>query len=375
MTIQADRALARTDTSAVERNCRRLAELVGPHSMLCAVVKANAYGHGDAWCAPASLSGGAKWLAVATAAEAEEVRHHHIEAPVLVMGALTSDEAVRALRADADVVVWQPGFLEAVTAHAKRLGREARVHIKFDSGMGRLGTSEPDLVAELADQAARDEGARLVGLMTHFASADEPESDFAEEQLNRFLPLAEAIKARHRGVIAHAANSAAALRLPSSRLDMVRCGISIYGLDPFHNDPAEHGLEPALSLESYVASVKLVAAGESVGYGRKWVAKQPTWVAVLPLGYGDGVRRGLSATGEALIGGRRFPIAGTISMDNIAVELGPETDVKLGQRATLIGAQGGERILTEDVAKKLGTINYEVTCGISARVRRVFHRD
>ena len=156
---------------------------------------------------------------------------------------------------------------------------------------------------------------------------------------------------------------------------MVRCGIAIYGLDPFHKDPADHGLDPALSLTSYVAAVKLIQVGESVGYGRKWKASEPTWMAVAPIGYGDGVRRGLSGKGEVLIRGRRYLIAGTVSMDNIAIELGPETDIEIGDRVTLIGEQGDDRILTEEIARKLDTINYEITCGISKRVRRIFHRD
>jgi alanine racemase len=152
---------------------------------------------------------------------------------------------------------------------------------------------------------------------------------------------------------------------------MARCGIAVYGLDPFGRDPAEHGLEPALELGSYVADVKRFAAGASAGYGRTWRADRDTWVGVLPIGYGDGVRRGLSNNAEVLIRGRRYPLVGTVSMDNITVDLGPETDVAPGDPAILIGAQGDERILAEEVARRLETINYEVTCGISARVPRV----
>jgi alanine racemase len=168
----------------------------------------------------------------------------------------------------------------------------------------------------------------------------------------------------------HAANSAAVLRDPAAHFDVVRCGIAIYGLDPFQRDPDERGLEPALSLHSYVADVKRFAAGASAGYGRTWKAAADTWVGVLPIGYGDGFRRGLSNNGEVLVGGRRYPLVGTVSMDNVTIDLGPETEVNPGDEAVLIGAQGEERILAEEVAARLGTINYEVTCGLTQRVPR-----
>ena len=171
-------------------------------------------------------------------------------------------------------------------------------------------------------------------------------------------------------VVVHAANSAAALRDPASHFDMVRCGIAVYGMDPFHEDPADHQLEPALSLRSWVAAVRRFEPGDSAGYGRRWTAAEPTWVATVPIGYGDGWRRALTNDCDLLIGGRRNPLVGTVSMDNVTVALGPDTDVRIGDEAVLIGGQGEERILAEEVARRLGTINYEITCGLSARVPR-----
>ncbi len=210
----------------------------------------------------------------------------------------------------------------------------------------------------------------LDGDWTHFATADEPESEFFDQQLERFAAVAAAVKVEFPDVIAHAANSAAVFREPRAHFDMARCGVAVYGLDPFQGDPSERGLEPALSLRSYVADVKHFAAGTSAGYGQTWCAPVDTWVGVLPLGYGDGVRRGLSNNGEVLIRGRRHPLVGTVSMDNITVDLGPETEIEAGDEAVLIGSQGDESIRGEEVAGRLGTINYEVTCGISARVPR-----
>jgi alanine racemase len=287
------------------------------------------------------------------------------------MGALTEAELDVALEAGAEIAVWRPDFLRLVAGRASAHGRAAKVHVKYDSGMGRLGTSDPEQVAELARGCAEDSLLELAGVWTHFATADEEGDDFFGEQLARFRAVAEPVKAENPSVTLHAANSAAVLRDSAAHFDVVRCGIAIYGLDPFQRDPAERGLEPALSLHSYVADVKRFAAGASAGYGRTWKAPADTWVGVLPIGYGDGVRRGLSNNGEVLVGGRRYPLVGTVSMDNVTIDLGPETTVKPGDEAVLIGAQGEERILAEEVAARLGTINYEVTCGLTQRVPRV----
>jgi alanine racemase len=361
------RALARVDTGAIERNCARLAALVAP-AALCAVVKGDGYGHGATAAARAARAGGARWLAVATAEEARALRADGLEGPLLVMGALSAEELDVALAAGADVVAWREDFVAALPAR----GRETGVHVKLDTGMGRLGTRDPDEATRVADAVAAAPGLRLAGLMTHFATADEPEQAFLREQLAAFVPWAEAVADRHPGAIRHAANSAATLAAPDARLDMVRCGVAIYGLDPFGRDPAEHGLEPAFELCSYVAEVKRCRAGESAGYGRRFVAERDTWLGTIPIGYGDGVRRGLGNNADVLVGGRRVPLVGAVSMDNVTVDLGPgEAEPPLrGAPAVLLGAQAGERILAEELARRLDTINYEVTCGISARVPR-----
>lgn len=354
----------------MERNCSVLKDHVGKETELCAVVKATGYGHGAAACAAAALRGGATRLAVAAATEAEDLRLHFPEVPILVMGALTVDELRTALLAHADVAVWREGFMQVCSRLAAEIGRMARIHLKLDSGMGRLGERDPATLIALARACEADQRLELAGVWTHFATADEPADDFMADQLAAFVPVADAVREIRSGCTVHAANSAATLRDPATHFDMVRCGIAIYGLDPFHRDPAAHGLEPALELHSYVADVKRFERGASAGYGRTWRAPGDTWVGVLPIGYGDGVRRGLSNSGEVLVGGRRHPLVGTVSMDNVTVDLGPETDVEPGSPAVLIGAQGGDRILAEQVAAHLHTINYEITCGISGRVPR-----
>jgi alanine racemase len=369
----AERAVAAIDLGAIRRNCARLAAAVGSDTELCAVVKADGYGHGAIESARAALAGGASRLAVATAAEAMQLRDAFAEARLLTMGALTDPELDVALGARSDVSVWDPAFLTAIAERGAALGTVPRVHVKYDTGMGRLGERDPRLIAELVRAAAADERVELSGLWTHFATADEPGSAFFDQQLRRFNELAEPLRAEHPGLMLHAANSAATLRDPAAHLDMVRCGIAVYGLDPFQEDPCARDLEPALELHSYVAVVKRFEHGASAGYGQRWRARADTVVGVLPVGYGDGVRRDLTNNGEVLVRGRRHPIVGTVSMDNVAIELGPDTDVKPGDRAVLIGAQDGERILCEHVARRLATINYEITCGISRRVPCAHH--
>jgi len=333
-------------------------------------VKADGYGHGADACAAAALEGGATRLAVATAHEAEQIGRRFQHVSLLTMGALTADDVDIALAAGSEIAAWREEFLRLIAARAKAQGRPAKVHVKYDSGMGRLGTPDPAQVRVLAGICEQDEDLKLAGVWTHFATADEPGDEYFGEQLARFTPLAEELKARHPEITVHAANSAALFRDPSAHFDMARCGIAIYGLDPFHEDPAARGLQPALQLRSYVADTKRFAKGTSAGYGRTWRAPQDTWVGVLPIGYGDGVRRGLSNNADVLVGGRRYPLVGTVSMDNITIDLSPETDVTPGDEAVLIGTQADERILAEEIARRLETINYEVTCGISARVPR-----
>ena len=365
-----ERAVARIDFDAVRANCARLKSELSAGAELCAVVKADGYGHGADGCAAAAIDGGASRLAVATAGEAEQIGRRFQHLPLLTMGVLTAEEVDAVISAGSELALWREDFRRLVAARARAHGHRARVHVKHDSGMGRLGNPDPREVLELVRACAEDPDLELAGLWTHFATADELDSAYFDEQLDRFEELATVVKAEHPEVTVHAANSAAVLRDPRSHFDMARCGVAIYGLDPFQRDPAEQDLRPALSLRSHVGDVKRFPAGASAGYGRRWIAETDTWVGVVPLGYGDGFRRGLGNNAEVLVGGRRYPVVGTVSMDNITIDLGPETTVEPGEEAVLIGTQGEEAILAEDVARRLETINYEVTCAISPRVPR-----
>jgi alanine racemase len=368
------RVQARVNLAAIERNCARLCSELGGQTELCAVVKADGYGHGALASARAALAGGARWLAVADGQEARELRAAGLgEVPILVMGALSETELREALAAGGDVIIWSARQLELV-----RAAGGGRVHVKLDSGMGRLGTREVLTATRLAEAARATEGVQLVGVMTHFATADDLKDDgFLAAQIDLFTPWAHALKAEQPGLLVHAANSAAMLREPAAHFDMVRCGIAIYGMDPFGRDPAARTLEPALELSSHIAEVKACAPGESCGYGRQFVAEHATFVGVLPVGYGDGWRRGLSNNADVLVAGRRHPLVGTVSMDSVTADLGGQASSPelRGEQAILIGIQGSERITAEEVARRLDTINYEITCGLTPRVPRIYHRD
>jgi alanine racemase len=369
----ARRALARVNLAAIERNVARLTRDV-ERAALCAVVKADGYGHGMLPAARAALRGGARWLAVATADEARALREGGLDdgVPVLVLGALSEEELPVALDAGAEITVWSQELLDALVA----AGRPARVHVKLDSGLGRLGTRDAEEATAVAEAVAAADGLELAGLWTHFATADDRADSFFGEQIERFRAWAEPLRAQHPGVVLHAANSAALLRDAASHFDMVRAGVAIYGLDPFGVDPAACDLEPALELLSYVAAVKTAAPGESAGYGRRFIAQRETLLATVPIGYGDGYRRGLTNKAEALLHGRRIALVGTVSMDNVTFDVGAAgLGPKVGDDVVLIGAQGTERVTAEDLAAKLDTINYEITTGISGRVPRLHHRD
>jgi alanine racemase len=320
------------DLGALRRNVAHLRAAAAP-AEVWAVVKADAYGHGLLDCGRAALDAGAGALCVVTAREGEALRRQLPDARILVLAPLAPGEEALARSTGLEVAVSSPEAPEGLP-----------LHLKIDTGMGRWGMSPKE-----ARQVPR---AQVVGVMSHLATADEPDEAFARGQIERFAEIVREFE----GVTAHLANSAATLAFAEARFDAVRCGIAVYGMSPFGRDPAEHGLEPVLSWRSYVAVAKTLGAGESTGYGRRFVAEGPTRIGVVPVGYADGFRRGLTST-EVLVAGSRRRVIGTISMDAFAVELEEE---RVGDPVTLIG----DGVLAEEHARVLGTINYEITTGI-----------
>jgi alanine racemase len=364
------RARAIVDLAAVEHNVRRLTEALGSATRFCAVVKANAYGHGAGECARAALAAGADCLAVATADELRQLREVGIDSRIVVLGPLTLPELEVAVAHRGEVVAWTPEFVTAAAA----LGR-GQIHVKLDTGMGRAGTCKADEADVIVSAVAGNPALELAGVMSHFATADEIGDSFFDIQLARFGTWVGAVKSRYPEVVAHAANSAATLRSESAHFDMVRCGMSVYGLDPFGADPTTWDLKPALALRSYVASVKWIGRGDSAGYGRRFAAEADTRVALLPIGHADGFRRALSNNADVLIDGRRFRVVGTVSMDSLTVDVGVDAEIVVGQDAVLIGADRGDRITAEELAHRMRTITTEVTCSLSPRVHREYVRE
>jgi alanine racemase len=365
------RSMAVIDLQAVRHNASRLARAAGGAELM-AVVKANGYGHGAVACAKAAIEGGASRLAVASVEEAEELRLGGLRAPVLIMSPLSGAGFARAQAAGCEVVVGDHAGVAGITAAATP-DRPARVHVEVDTGMGRLGVAPSDALA-LADAAAA-RGAEVVGLMTHFATSDEregPEAGFMREQLVRFRQLLPAFRDRFPAARVHAANSGATLRDPGAAFDMVRCGIALYGCSPFGGNPSTEELIPVMTWRSRLATVKPFTSRMSAGYGRTWRATRGTWVGIIPVGYADGFARALSNNAEVLVSGRRVPVVGTVSMDLIAVDLGPGATERGDEEVVLIGRQGDERITAEEVARWRGSISYEVTCGVSPRVARLY---
>jgi alanine racemase len=329
------RSEVRIDVGALRRNTETLLRVL-EGAELWAVVKANAYGHGVVDCGAAALDAGATALCVATVGEALQLRGRLPLARLVVLGPCSAEERAQAPEAGLELVVADGVIPEGVP-----------VHVKLDTGMGRWGISEL-----LSPTRA------VVGVMTHLATADS-DLHFARVQLDRFLDATASLT----GVTRHAANSAAALRLPEARLDAARCGIALYGLSPFGSDPAADGLEPVLSWRSEIALAKLLRAGESTGYGRRFVAERDTWIGVVPVGYADGLRRDLTGT-EVLVDGERRRVVGTVSMDAVTVEL--DGEVPAGTPVTIVG----DGVLLEEHARLAGTITYELACGIDPALER-----
>ena len=361
------------DLDAIRHNVGTLLETVRP-AQLCAVVKADGYGHGAAPVAHAALEAGATWVAVALVEEAVELREAGVAAPILVLSEPPADAwpAVAAHRLTA--MVYSAAAVDLAEAAAEAAGGPPlHLHVKVDTGMHRVGATPGD-AAVVAAKVAAAKRLRLEGLATHLAVADEPDNPYTNEQLRSFEAARDDLAAAgvHPDVL-HTANSAGAIAHAASRYDLVRCGIAIYGHVPGPALANRVELRPAMALKSRVSHVKRLNAGSRVSYGLRYECRTDTVIATVPLGYADGVTRRLSHVGgQVLIGGTRVPIAGTITMDQLTVDCGPDARVEPGDEVVLLGRQGTEEITAEEWATALDTISYEVVSRVGRRVPRVY---
>ena len=373
MTPQVPHAMVTIDLDAIRTNVAALADRAGDAATM-AVVKADAYGHGLVPVARAARAGGAQWLGTAVLAEALALRQAGDDGPILAWLAAPGEDWSAALQAHIDVAAYSADQLAEIAAAARVSGQSARVHLKVDTGLGRGGVMPADWPAVVA-QARRleTEGVlRAVGVWTHFAYADAPGHPTIAAQLGVFADaLAQAEAAGLRPEVRHTANSAATLTLPGSHYDLVRPGLAVYGLSPVPDvaGPEELGLRPAMRLEAQVALVKDAPAGHGVSYGHTYTTRVPTRLALVPLGYADGVPRHASGTGPIHVGGRTLPVAGRVCMDQVVLDVG-DLAVRAGDAAVLIGDAGRGEPTAQDWADAAGTISYEIVTRVSSRLPR-----
>lgn len=359
------------DLDAVAHNTKQLRSLV-PKAKMMAVVKADGYGHGAVPVARTALASGADWLAVATVEEGMNLRKAGIQAPILILGYVAPSQAEALVTYELRPAIWDLTLGRVLSREAAALGRRAPVHLKVDTGMGRVGVP-PEAALETARALAALPGIEVEGVFTHLAVADEPENPFTEVQLTAFRNVVEQLRAAGLPVpLAHVCNSAGLMLHPADHHEMVRAGIALYGLPPNPAVSWPVDLRPALTWRTEVAMVKTLPPGSSISYGRTYRTQGREQIATLPVGYADGYSRLLSNKGMVLIHGHRCPVVGRVCMDQMMVRVPSDVAVQPGDEAVLIGEQGGERITATDLAEWIGTINYEVLCGISKRVPRLY---
>lgn len=366
--------MIQVDLDAIASNAETMMDRADG-AQLCAVVKAGGYGHGSIDVAYAALEGGATWLAVALVEEGHALRDAGIDVPILVLSEPPPDVMAEAFDARLTPTIYTVQGVDAAAAVGRGSGGRWQVHLKVDTGMHRVGAHPADAL-EIARRIVSSPSLQLGGTFTHLATADEPSRPETAVQLELFdRTLDELSRAGIDPGLRHAANSAGALVHPSARLDMVRVGIALYGIEPAPGLASGLELQPAMSLHAEVTMVKHLAAGDGVSYGLRHVFERPSTVAVVPLGYADGIPRRLGAAGgEVLIGGVRRPVRGVVTMDQTIVEVTDGPDVSPGDPVVLLGSQGDEQVTAQEWAERLDTIPYEVVCGFSVRLPRVSHR-
>jgi alanine racemase len=357
------------DRSAIANNLQKIKELTSVKVM--AVIKANGYGHGISEVARIAGDSGAVYCGVARIDEALELRRAGISTPILVLGHTPSDRFVDALGNEISISMFQPEQIEVVDAATSESGKQATVHVKVDTGMSRLGAT-PDLAYQLVQDLSTRSSVNLEGVFTHYACADNPGSGATEKQERMFIELvAELESTGIRPPLVHAANSAAVLTRPSSYFDMVRVGIALFGMPPSASVPLPEGFKTPLAWKAQLSTVVKLPPGRGISYGHDYVTTEEETIGVIPVGYGDGYR--WIHGNEVLVRGKRAPLVGRVCMDQVIVKLDHIPGAKAGDEVVLLGTQKDETITAHDLAENWGTINYEVTCGLSARVPRFYH--
>lgn len=366
-------AWAEIDLAAVSHNLKELRRIIRPDAKIMAVVKANAYGHGAVPVSRTVLKNGADYLGVAILSEVRQLREADINAPILILGYTPAEQVTDVIRLEAAQTVFDYAAAEAISQVAVKLGKKARIHVKVDTGLGRLGFPADAGTAQEILRISRLPGVEVEGLFTHFSVAGSKNKDYTYWQYARFKELVTRLTDMGLDIpLKHAANSAAVIDLPDVHLDMVRVGVSIYGLYPSDEILKNKvKLMPALTWKAQVVQVKTVPAQSSISYGRTFITDKETKVATIPVGYADGYSRLLSNRACVIIHGQRVPVIGTVCMDQFMVDVSGAPDVRVGDEVILIGRQDSQQVTADELAELIGTINYEIVCMVGSRIPRI----
>lgn len=364
---------AEIDIRALVHNLNEAKRLAGSKSQILAVVKADAYGHGAVAISEALVRNGIQYLGTALVEEAIELRDAGIKVPIIVLGGIFEEQIPKIAEYGLTPVVYQEGFLKAIANEARKCNKKINIHIKIDTGMGRIGVLPYDAV-DFVKKAASQKNIKVEGIMTHFADADLADKAYAEKQMAEFTSIADKLdKDGIKIPYQHIANSAALVSFENDRFNMARPGIMLYGYAPFSKGKeGELNLIPVMSLKTKILHLKRVLAGAYISYGRTFVAKRDSIIATLPVGYADGYSRALSNKGAVIVKGKKAPIAGRVCMDMTMIDVTDIDGVEINDEAVLIGSQGKETITADDIAMLANTISYEVLCCIGKRVPRVY---
>ncbi len=376
------RAWAEIDIDAIVGNIKQIRKITSPNAKIMAIIKADAYGHGFFEVASALADNGADAFGVATADEAVQIRKAGFKNPILILGVIFRDDLERIIANDIMPVVFGYRFAKTISDTAVKLGKTAKIHIKLDTGMSRIGyvctgSDSTERILESIVEISKLPNIEIDGIFSHFAKADETERDYTDLQFGRFRFITDELEKRGVHIpTKHICNSAGIIQYPQYHMDMVRSGIITYGLAPSDDVPINNlGLKPAMQLKSVVTNLKRIKVDTPVSYGGKYIAKPGTRIATIAIGYADGYSRILSGKAQVLIRGKKANIVGNICMDQLMADVTEIEDIKIGDEVILFGSDGNNTITVESVAALMGTINYETICVIGKRVPRVYIRD
>lgn len=373
--LEYQRLIAQIDLDAIENNVKEIKKQLDPGTKMLAVVKADAYGHGAVEVSKVCLYNGADWLGIATCEEGVALRQSNIPVPILILGYTVENQLETVIEHHLTQTVFSYEMAKMVSDTAVRMGKTAEVHIKIDTGMGRIGFLPCEESLKVIDGIFKLPNIKVTGIFTHFSTADETDKTFTKTQFERFLYMTEGLeKMGHTGLIRHCANSGAIIDMPQLQLDMVRAGIILYGMLPSDQVGTGLALKPAMSLKTHVSFVKQVESNVPIGYGRTFYTSAPSRIATVPIGYADGYSRAFSNKARVIVNGEYANVVGNVCMDQVMLDVTHIDDIKMGDEVTVMGPCGDKEVSAEELAAISGTINYEIVCNVGKRVPRVYIR-